>query len=51
MTQAKADVDGLLVALTPLGEMLHGHQRLLEAAPPPPDWAERATALSPAWRQ
>src|SRR5262245_28967942 len=29
-TQAKADVDGLLVTLAPLGEMLQGHQRLLE---------------------
>jgi len=31
MAQAKADVDGLLVARAPLGEMLNGHQRLLEA--------------------
>ena len=31
MTQAKADIDGLLVALATLGEMLQGHQRLLEA--------------------
>ena len=31
MAQAKADVDGLLVALATLGEMRQGHQRLLEA--------------------
>ncbi|MBI3328653.1 MAG: tetratricopeptide repeat protein [Nitrospinae bacterium] len=31
-TQAKADVDGLLVTLATLGEMLQGHQRLLQTA-------------------
>ena len=31
MTQAKADIDGLLVALTILREMRQSHQRLLEA--------------------
>ena len=30
MTQAQADIDGLLVARATLGEMREGHQRLLE---------------------
>ena len=51
ITQAKADVNGLLVARATLREMRHGHQRLLEAQPPPPDWPSVPTALSPAWRQ
>jgi hypothetical protein len=33
MAQAKVDIDRLLVARAPLGEMLQGHQRLLEARP------------------
>src|SRR5262249_54011867 len=46
-TQAQADVNRLLVVHAPLGEMLQGHQRLLEQATASQP-AERASALSPA---